>query len=63
MPARLLLFEQAGEAFDLSFKFGDAALECLAAGASGFVHTDKIAKCPARSCGAGTITSPRRPTR
>jgi hypothetical protein len=63
LASALLLFKQAGEAFDLGFQFGDAALQRLAAGTSEFVHEGKIAKCAARSFAAETITSVHRLTR
>lgn len=59
----LLLFEQAGEAFDLSFQFGDAALQRLTAGTSGFIHAGKIANGPSRSCAFRKNMPPRWLTR
>jgi hypothetical protein len=60
LAGALLLFKQAGEAFDLSLQFGDAALQRLAAGTSEFVHAGKIAKLPASSCASARFTPRRR---
>jgi hypothetical protein len=57
------LFKQASQAFDLSFQLGDAALERLAAGASGLIHAGKIAKSPASSCAPMEFISPHCLTR
>jgi hypothetical protein len=50
LAGALLLFEQAGEALDLGFQFGDAALQRQATGTCGLVHAGKIAKCHTYSC-------------
>jgi hypothetical protein len=56
LAGALLLFEQAGEALDLGFQFGDAALQRQATGTCGLVHAGKIAKSPTRSCASERIT-------
>jgi hypothetical protein len=59
----LLLFKPAGEALDLGFQFGDAALERLATGTSGLIHASKMAKCSANSCASKESITPHRLTR
>ena len=56
LAGTLLLFEQARKALDLSFLFGDAALQRLATRTSEFVHEGKIATSPANSCAPEKIT-------
>jgi hypothetical protein len=63
LAGALLLFEQARQAFDLGFQFGNAALQRLATGACGLVHAGKIAKSPTDSCASKKLTLPCRLTR
>jgi hypothetical protein len=50
LAGALLLLKQASQVFDLGFQFGDASLEHLATGASGFFHAGMVAKRPVCSC-------------
>ena len=63
LAGALLLFEQAREALDLGFQFGDTALQRPATGTSRFVHAGKIANGPACSCAFQKIMPPRGLTR
>src|SRR5579871_618544 len=59
LASALLLFEQAGQALDLGFQLGDAALQRLATGTSELVHVDRIAKSLACSCASDKVTASR----
>jgi|SRR6516162_8503911 hypothetical protein len=63
LAGTLLLFEEACEAFDLGFQFGDTALQLLATGTSRLVHEGKIAEGQACSCAFQIIMPPRGLTR